>query len=782
MPTINIFDTGGINQSLPHTRINRNDFVQLDNFMPSYEETNAGELVSFLQKAPSSTSYLDDLGSVTGRGMYQFANYGNTSLFTIYATNAGNLYYAGSSAWQLLWSSLASPYNHVEFTSYVRKETKDIVCAMTDGVSNMIKYNPSIPVATTRVARTSNVATLTVASHSLVVGDIVTVYGITGTGLTGLNATRVTVTAVSGTTLSYANTGTDIVIVDNTTGSILKCDIGYLQNKSASGQAGSLLTGVLTFTEGSATVSGSSTNFDPEVRVGDWIRVGDYEYVNDQYIAFYWRGRPVYKGTIGTYEATWFKVTARASDTSLTIDPVYTAETCSGGSGQSQRKSGILATAITFTYGSKSATGTADLSSTLEVGQYIRQNSTSKWYEIATISYVDPTTTLTLRETFKENTVTTAADTVETSVRLNTHRFVKLYDAQGIQKMLYACDITKSDYSKWCHSVPGDPEDVPVLNFDHLPSGATITGVGQIGNYLIMFAERSYYIYKYSADKDEFIRIATNNTIGCISSKTIREIPGGIIWLSLKGLYKHTISEGLKKMSDKAQLELDFVSAGLLNSAYYTSSQAKMPQAEIDQELGYYYLAYPLSEALNSYILVWDYINNKYYRWTSVYMSCMLLQRVSANITRLIYSNAQTTGDNYGKCYYISQQTTANSSLTSGIIKSGYWSFPNESGEITNKKIKNLVLKIMQSSTFNGTIALQYWSDWTTGSGTTITPTAWTNTTAYAVKHLVYPINQTCHHFQWKLSDTMTAGGYAIIGISLEYEDGSTKTYGSHNV
>ena len=34
---------------------------------------------------------------------------------------------------------------------------------------------------------------------------------------------------------------------------------------------GSALTGTMTFTNASATVSGSGTNFDPEVKVGDVI-------------------------------------------------------------------------------------------------------------------------------------------------------------------------------------------------------------------------------------------------------------------------------------------------------------------------------------------------------------------------------------------------------------------------------------------------------------------------------------------------------------------------------
>jgi hypothetical protein len=56
------------------------------------------------------------------------------------------------------------------------------------------------------------------------------------------------------------------------------------------------LTGTITFTNASGTVTGDGSNFDPEVTVGDYIRQSD-----------------------GTQ---WYKVSARASDTSLTITPV----------------------------------------------------------------------------------------------------------------------------------------------------------------------------------------------------------------------------------------------------------------------------------------------------------------------------------------------------------------------------------------------------------------------------------------------------------------------------
>jgi hypothetical protein len=71
------------------------------------------------------------------------------------------------------------------------------------------------------------------------------------------------------------------------------------------------LSGTITFTNASATVSGSGSNFDPEVTVGDYIRQSD-----------------------GT---EWYKVTARAAgaDTSLTISPAFQQSTHTDDAGAS---------------------------------------------------------------------------------------------------------------------------------------------------------------------------------------------------------------------------------------------------------------------------------------------------------------------------------------------------------------------------------------------------------------------------------------------------------------
>lgn len=212
-------------------------------------------------------------------------------------------------------------------------------------------------------------------------------------------------------------------------------------------------------------------------------------------------------------------------------------------------------------------------------------------------------------------------------------------------------------------------------------------------------------------------------------------------------------------------------------------SKTTTPQSTIDHNNHLYYLSYPKSETSNSYVMVWDYEENKFFRWTGINCSSMIFQRVSGSASRVV----TLPSDDDGQAKFFTAQGltgtgTNPSATTSGVIKFGYWSLPRSDGSLTNMEIKKVVLKIMMDADFNGTIALNFKTDWDEGAGTTVTPTAWTNATDYKVKHIVYPVNQTCHHIQLMLTDTMTAGAYGVIGITVEYEDGSEETYGKHTV
>jgi len=667
--------------------IAREACTQLDNYFPSYKETNASELVSFIQKAPSSAGYLDDLGVYNGRGLYQFDSYDGGTLYTLGAFSDGKIYKAGASTWGTAIHTGLTADNHIEFAHYSRRESKDTVCIMTDGSANMIKWN----------------------------------------------------------TADAATTG--------------------LYNKS--GEPTNTLTGTITFTNGSDQVTGASSTFNSgtpyEVRVGDYIRCGEYEMYTDN-------------NSTKQREAIWYKVYSIESDTALTLEGVFTGETIvAGATTKAQVKVAKIIGTLTFTNNSTAVTGSGtNFDPEVLAGQWIRKTADGRWYEVASVTN---DTALVLRSAFKEATGAGTANESQKAPTMRKFRFVKPFDAKGHTKMIYACDITNSDYGFWMHSSLDDPEDVPTLNFDRL-MGSCLTGYAQVANWAVLFTSTTCYIYKYLASKDEFIRIGSHS-VGCISSKSIKELPGACFFLSSEGLYKLSVQEGLVKVSQDVQLELDGVNAGALNKVYYTASgsQNYMPQAAIDYYKGWYFLSYPLAETKNSYLLVYDYINGKWFRMTSIYAASLLWQRVSGAENRLVYQVSNSAAADTANAKYLNAQTLANSTLVAGAMKFGYWSLPREDGSITNKNFINATLKVMLSSDFNGSISLNHKTDWdVSGSGKTTSSGTLTNTTAYQVKNIVYPINQNAHAIQFTLSDSITAGGYAIIGLSIEVEDsGGTK-------
>jgi hypothetical protein len=79
------------------------------------------------------------------------------------------------------------------------------------------KTFPTTYQALTHVERATNVATLTVASHDLVVGCRIDVSDVTTSGFDAVDAA---VTAVTSTTIAYANTGDDVAKTADATGAV----------------------------------------------------------------------------------------------------------------------------------------------------------------------------------------------------------------------------------------------------------------------------------------------------------------------------------------------------------------------------------------------------------------------------------------------------------------------------------------------------------------------------------------------------------------------------------
>lgn len=170
--------------------------------------TDAGGTASlyvYPQASPQGTILdFDQFGQ--GTGLFLKASGGDGNCLDYAMTNAGawtfskhvrfidNLYDIGA-------SGATRPR-----TAYLG--TSVVLPAMSANASGLVKGVAVAPVATTLRARTSNVSTLTTATHNLVAGQIVTVSGMTDTSF---NGTFVVATVPSTTTFTYANTAADVV-------------------------------------------------------------------------------------------------------------------------------------------------------------------------------------------------------------------------------------------------------------------------------------------------------------------------------------------------------------------------------------------------------------------------------------------------------------------------------------------------------------------------------------------------------------------------------------------
>jgi hypothetical protein len=96
------------------------------------------------------------------------------------------------------------------------------------GTAGAIIPRTNISYSTTNRSRSSNVATITIGTHAIEVGNVIEVAGLGGTGYNGVHV----VTAVAGTTVSYANTGSNEGSTGDTGGTVYRCMGGLVDGEA----------------------------------------------------------------------------------------------------------------------------------------------------------------------------------------------------------------------------------------------------------------------------------------------------------------------------------------------------------------------------------------------------------------------------------------------------------------------------------------------------------------------------------------------------------------------
>jgi len=172
--------------------------VASDNYTPSSVFNNVTSTVNLylVDKAPANTTVVYQpptyIGAYLMVSITVNPQYTQSSVVSNVTTAINNLFYIDNVT-----------FNDTVSVSNVYNAIASVEGIATQQIQMFVRADKAQAYAVTNVALTSNVATLTVGTHSLSVGQTVLVNGVAGTGLTIFNGTYV-VTAVTSTTFSYA--------------------------------------------------------------------------------------------------------------------------------------------------------------------------------------------------------------------------------------------------------------------------------------------------------------------------------------------------------------------------------------------------------------------------------------------------------------------------------------------------------------------------------------------------------------------------------------------------
>jgi len=216
--------------------------VGSDNYTPSsvFNAVTSNINLYLVDKAPANTTVVYQPPTYVGAylmvSITVSPQYTQSSVVSNVTTAINNLFYI----------------DNVVFNDTIAVSDVYNAIASVEGISNqqiqmLVRADASQAYAVTNVALTSNVATLTVGTHSLAVGQTVLVAGVAGTGLTIFNGTFV-VTAVGSTTFSYSLISTNVsstpitgpIAAALTVGNIV-CAVNEIPTISELSAAGALL-------------------------------------------------------------------------------------------------------------------------------------------------------------------------------------------------------------------------------------------------------------------------------------------------------------------------------------------------------------------------------------------------------------------------------------------------------------------------------------------------------------------------------------------------------------
>lgn len=411
-------------------------------------------------------------------------------------------------------------------------------------------------------------------------------------------------------------------------------------------------------------------------------------------------------------------------------------------------------------------TSNADISGTLSEGMWIRKSSASLyWDEIKNVTNGGLNINLMVASS-DSGAGGAGTSQAAPALAIGYPRFIKVWK----DKMWAACDvISTGTASRLWWSVTGNVEDWTSSGAGYLDvgnvQGEQITGMGAFDDYLVIFKDFSYYLYRWTGDLDEPIELIKTCSYGCASERTIHNIDNAVVYFTGDDL---RITNGNSDISVAGDMLNYLKTNGSSRSSVYFSLSATDNSywwAYVDTFRSAYVLCKPQTSG-NTIGIVFDYNTWKclgidyYYDAghgcpvysTSSYPAMVFSKMASSNqlITFLTY------GGDYATAGY----------LESAILHSGY----------PNKKIKIYWMEfdfhpILGNGSIDTTVSFNYRKDFEAIDSTKaqtydLDYTVATNLDrAYISDTHRFPVNDTFQYFSWYLTETFGGSAADDIGI-----------------
>lgn len=418
---------------------------------------------------------------------------------------------------------------------------------------------------------------------------------------------------------------------------------------------------------------------------------------------------------------------------------------------------------ITFTNGLDTVTGVGTLFTTeLYIGRYIRRSDTGSWYEVERI---DDNTNLLLMEAFAEVTGAGALD--DSEVCAECARSPKFIIEFKDKIFIAGCGESGSNLSRLWWSVTGNPEDwtssgAGFVDVGYVNGKDQITGLGIVDDYLFVFKDYSYYVYRWTGATLYPIEFVRKYNYGCVSERTIKQVNNGLIYYTGREL---RWTNGVNDMSLSGDIDehLRVYGSTTRRSYEYWSMSATdndYPSGVVDEYRGYYYL-FNFSNA-NEEMSTYDYVNNI---WSGTTDSNWAQMTDGFLWNDLFFYQHNSSQDQIGR---ISGSTFA---TADGLLRSKAYDF---GAAQVNKKVHWVEFVFHPAISCSCVISFNYitdLSDFSVANSQSYSllndPITGTGNDTVRVR---FPVNKNCRYFQWTLSDVATTGGWGLCEATICYE------------